>query len=151
MGIISDRWKNNKYHVGDGIYFPDDTVIPILTGEHGKYYVGKRETLVEAIQRYKEDDEDEDWADFYYTGNTNHKNYQLKFGGGDQESEGIIILEHDHVLRWIIHFNDSEEFINANFDGNMIIAVAEYYPHKNLFNIPMVHPEEFTCEKSYEL
>jgi hypothetical protein len=147
MGLILDKWENNKYHAGDGIYFPNDTVIPILTNKQGEYYLGTREDINTILEK----DDDDEWADFYYNRNAIHNKYQLKFGGGNYESEGIIILEHSNVLEWIIHLNDCEEITLAKFDGNQIIAVAEYYPHINTFYIPINKPEDFIYTTKHEL
>lgn len=147
MSLVIDQWKNSKYHFGNGIYFPNDTVVPIFTNERGEYYCGPREDINMSMIKYNQDT----WADFYYTGNLKYKNYQLKFSGGDCEGEGIVILEKNNVLEWIFHLNNSEEITNVTFEGNNIRVFAEYYLHKNTFIIPINEPEKFIFQKNYEL
>jgi len=67
----------------------------------------------------------------------------VEAGGGPVEAEGFVAVSDavSGVLVWVRHLSDSEAFTAVSVENGEVVAVAEEYPFRNVFQIPLGEPQ----------
>jgi hypothetical protein len=141
MGIVTARWKDKQCRWENGLFLATDEFIPLVGTPETGYQAGAAEPFAEVLSRGAGD-----WAevDVWCSCRDETRGLLVEAGGGPVEAEGFVALSDATTgeLRWVLHLYDSEAFTAVSVNGEEIVAVAEEYPIRNEFRIPISEPQE---------
>jgi hypothetical protein len=136
VSVIEAWWNNEECRIEDGIYFVDDSYVP-LTG------------FLPALPRRPVQDLITVRPDYCASLNVGDPLVELSsllvFGGdGSWEGEGFLALlrGNDRTLVWVLHSARSGAFVSADLDGEILVAQSIDYPNSYHWRIPMDSPWE---------
>jgi hypothetical protein len=134
MSEIAKRWITEECHTEDGIYFGDDTFIPLQENTPQL----PRRTITELLSC-----EPDNWSAIMIGAPlTSSSNYLVYGGETSWEGAGFLALVRasDRSLIWLLHSSTSEPFRSASIIGDLIVAESYEYPMGYRWEIPIDAP-----------
>ncbi len=115
MNIIKGRWLTEQCRIEEGIFFSDDTYIPLV----GNVPQLPRRTITPLLAQSPDD-----WSSIDGGQLAVLPGYRVFGGNTSWEGAGFIALvrESDGALVWLLHSENSEPFRSASIDGELIVA-----------------------------
>jgi len=142
MSVITDRWLSEECRAEDGIYFPDDTFIPLI--DNVPQF--PRRAIAELLRL-----EPDAWSGIYAADPLAAVPDHLVFGGETSREEAgflALVQESDRSLVWLLHSSKSEPFRSASVQGAVLIATSREYPSSLRWEIPLEAPWALTVAAS---
>lgn len=134
MGVISERWASLECRIEDGIFFADDTFVPLVENEPELPRIPVDQLLTEK-------------PDWWWEVNLGEPLAQgqghVLFGGGTSwEGAGFLALVRmeGNSLEWVLHSSRSEGFCSAELTDGVIRATSGDYPVVYHWTIPVPAP-----------
>lgn len=134
MSEITKRWLSDECRLEDGIYFPDDTFIPL--GGHVPQL--PRRPIDELLRT-----EPDAWESIYRGDPLAALPDHVVFGGETSwEGAGFLALVRasDRSLVWLLHSACSEPFRSASVQGSVLFATSGEGLSSSRWNIPLQSP-----------
>ena len=137
MSIAMTRWACSECWSLDGLLLPTDVFIPLDGSPEAGYRAASSVLLAELLSRG-----DGDWVevDPFCRCRDESRGILVEAGGGSLETEGFVAVSDAGGLMWVLHLYDSEAFTAVRVEGDEVVAVAEEYPFRNEFRIPITDP-----------
>jgi len=133
-------WKRERCPAEDGIYFPDDTWVPL----NGLAPQGQRGPIPDFSNFL---------TDVYHQAPLARSAEYVAAGGMTSwEGSGYLALlgRDGHDLLWILHSSESEPFVAAALSQGCIKAFSSEYPFYCEWLIPVSMPWGFSCRQQFE-
>lgn len=117
MSTIMKRWLSEQCRIEDGIFFSDDTYIPLV----GNVPQPPRRSISPLLANSPDD-----WSSIHVEQLAALPGYKVFGGDTSWEGAGFIALvrESDGSLIWLLHSEQSEPFRSASIDGELIVALS---------------------------
>lgn len=134
MGVAAAKWATHECWSAEGLLLPTDEFIPLHGSPEVGYRAGPPESLACGAG---------EWVEVDPHCRCEAHGLLVEAGGGPVEAEGFVAVT-DAVsggLVWVLHLSDSEAFTAVSVDGGEVVAVAEEYPFRNVFRIPIDEPQ----------
>jgi hypothetical protein len=134
MSEVEDHWFSEECRVEDGIYFADDTYVPLAQNVP---QLPRRS--VEQLLRIEPDA----WSSVYPGEPLALLPGHVVLGGATSwEGAGFLALvrESDGSLVWLLHSSESEAFLSASVQGDLLVATSSEYPSNFRWEIPIDAP-----------
>jgi hypothetical protein len=141
MGVAAAKWATHECWSAEGLLLRNDEFIPL----HGSPEVGYRAGPPEPLDRRAGE-----WVEVDSRCRSEDRGLLIEAGGGPVEAEGFVAVT-DVVsggLVWVLHLSDSEAFTAVSVDGGEVVAVAEEYPFRNVFRIPIGEPQMLRVQQT---
>jgi hypothetical protein len=138
MGVATAKWAGHECWSADGLLLPADVFVPLHGSPQVGYRAGPPAPLVELLAQGRGE-----WVEVDPLCRYRHKARGLlvEAGGGPVEAEGFVaVADAAGGLVWVLHLSDSEAFTAVSVEGGEVVAVAEEYPFRNEFRIPIAEP-----------
>ena len=124
MSTITERWLSEQCRIEEGIFFSDDTYIPLVSNvpQLPRRSIGP-------LLAHSPDD----WSSIDGGQLAVLPGYRVFGGDTPWEGAGFIALvrESDGALVWLLHSEQSEPFRSASIDGELIVAISREDGLKN--------------------
>ena len=138
MSLVQDKWHSWECRDEDGVFFPNDEYIGLSFDAAGLTHTTARvpvETLIDKTP--------DGWTDIDAACECSNDQYTVMGGGGSWEGEGWVALveKENRELKWLLHLSDSEAITELTLEGEVVRAVATYYPFRSILKIPITRPE----------
>lgn len=141
LGMTERMWRRNRIRLEDGIFFADDTWIPLTLDDEGTIAVGERAALEEILETNPDG-----WAEVSPVHGCEARSGELRAtgGGGDSEGEGFIAVTDGNSQRllWLLHLSCSERFRTLDVSDSILRALSEEHLRKLEWAIPLGKPEK---------
>jgi hypothetical protein len=138
MSEITNHWLSDECRTEDGIYFSDDTFVPLMA----RLPELPRRSVAELLKL-----EPDSWSSVYI-GEPLAKCSGYVVLGGETSCEGAgflaLVREADESLVWLLSASDSEGFRSASILGQTITAKSQEYPIAWQWKIPLYSPWALT-------
>jgi hypothetical protein len=132
-------WRRNRIRLEDGIFFSDDSWIPLTTGDDGRLKAGERTSLEEILESNPDG-----WTEVDPSAGCEASIGGLKVvgGGGAWDGEGFVALLDSTTLRpvWVLHVSTGSRFRTVAVADSMILAVSGEPPEGREWSIPVGNP-----------
>jgi hypothetical protein len=142
MNEISKHWLAEECRVEDGIYFDDDTYIPMIQNSPQV----PRRSIGELLSRSPEG-----WSGVY-PGEPLAVANGFVVLGGETSWEGVgflaVVREKDESLVWLLHSSGAEAFRSASLVGEALLATSSEYPSAIRWEIPVFAPWNLKVERT---
>src|SRR4051812_46388514 len=138
MGVATAKRAAHKRLSAEGLLLPIDEFIPLRGSPGAGYRAGAPEPLAGLLAF-----ETGGWVevDPLCCCRDQARGLLVEAGGGPVEAEGFVaVTDAAGGLVWVLHLNDSEAFTAVRVEGDEVVAVAEEYPFRNEFRIPVAEP-----------
>ncbi|MDG3006116.1 hypothetical protein [Paludisphaera mucosa] len=139
MGIATGKWERHECRSENGILYATGLFVPLVGSPEFGYQSGPPETLSSLLSRRAGE-----WieVDTLCRSLEPGSGVVVEAGGGFFEGEGFVAVAGPPGggLIWVLHLSNSEAFTAVAVDGSEIVAVAEEYPSRNEFRIPLREP-----------
>ena len=138
--IVARQWNNRRCRIEAGIFFPDDTFVPLRPERQG-YARGDRVAIETLLAR-----DPHGWFELDARATFRRDEVEVSCGGGPWEGEGFVATVAGVArvagdrLQWLLHLTDSEAFVEVKIEGAMIVARSEEYPVRIDWTIPLDDP-----------
>lgn len=139
MSVAIAKWATHECWSAEGVILPTDEFIPLHGSCETGYRAGPPEPLARAAGGWVEVDTQCQFESHALI---------VEAGAGPVEAEGFVAVT-DAVsgrLVWILHLSDSEAFTAVTVEDGEVVAVAEEYPFRNVFRIPIGEPQMLRVE-----
>ena len=144
MSEITKRWLSEECRIEDGIYFPDNTFIPLI----GHVPQLPRRPIDELLRT-----EPDAWSSIYPGDPLAAVHDHVVFGGETSwEGAGFLALvrESDRSLVWLLHSAQSEPFRSAIVQGSVLFATSGENLSSSRWKIPLEAPWSLSHPASEE-
>jgi hypothetical protein len=139
MGVVSMKWDGHECRSEDGVLFSSDQFVSLTGSPQSGYRAGTSESLELLLSRGAGG-----WIeiDLRCRCRDDINMVIVEAGGGFYEGEGFVavISQLTGELAWVLHLSDSEAFTAVSVDGAEVVALAEEYPIRNEYRIPLSEP-----------
>lgn len=143
-GMAERMWRRNRIRLEDGIFFADDTWIPLTMNDEGSMVAGERLALEQILE-----DNPDGWAEADPAPGCEAVSGTLRAigGGGAWEGEGFVALLEggSGKLVWLLHLSSAERFRSMEIRGDVLVAVSEEPPNRLEWTIPLTEPERISA------
>jgi hypothetical protein len=140
MSEITNHWRSDECRIEDGIYFSDDTYIPLESNVPQP----PRRPISRLIER-----DPDNWTIIERNPLTTFSGYAIFGGDATWEGAGFLALaqESNGFLVWLLHSGESEIFRSAKVEKNILIAISgEDGGNSYRWEIPLAEPWLLTVE-----
>jgi hypothetical protein len=147
MGMASGKWITRKCRSEDGVLFATDQFISLAGGPPVGYRSGSPEPLAALLSRGAGD-----WIEVetLCRFQDDSRGIIVEAGGGGWEGEGFVAVSalFSGELVWVLHLSESEPFKSVTLNDGEVVAIAEEYPFRIEFRIPLMEPHRFRVESN---
>jgi hypothetical protein len=149
MGIASTMWESRKCRSEDGVLFASDQFVRLAGGVQGGYRPGSPEPLSALLPR-----ETVEWieVDPLCRFQDDASGVTVEAGGGSWEGDGFVAVISllSGELIWVLHLSESEHFTTVTVNEGEVVALAEEYPFRNEFRIPLKAPHRLRVASRHD-
>jgi len=148
MGVASAKWEDRECRSEDGVLFASDQFVSLTGSPSDGYQTGSPEPLAALMSRgsgqWTEVDPLCRYQD-YASG------VVVEAGGGSWEGEGFVAVISllSGELVWVLHLSESEPFTAVNVNEGEVVALAEGYPFRNEYRIPLREPHRLQVSSTH--
>lgn len=138
MGEILDKWRLDHAPIDDGIYFPDDSMVPMV----GLDAKSPRRSLPPLSEL-------QGWQRLYLSKLLENSDRIVLGGSTPWEGCGVlaVVERQGSGLLWLLCSSESEPFVSAEVDGESLIAVSEEYPRRIRWRFILERPWELEARE----
>gem|GEM_PF-2135951 len=145
-GTTERMWRRKRVRMEDGVFFGDDTWVPLVPDSSEGFSAGER-TGTEAIMEAEPDG----WAELDSTPGLMAKTGDLVIdaGGGSGEGEGFVTAADREGGRflWILHVNSGGRIASLSVEAGVVRASSESGTTGSglEWTIPVFNPAALQC------
>lgn len=139
MSVASAKWEVHECRSEDGVLYTTDLFVSLTGTPKVGYQPGPTEPLAVLLSRGTGD-----WieVDPQCRFQDDAGEIVVEAGGGSFEGEGFVAVTRlpGNKFVWMLHLSNPEPFTSVTVDGSEVVALAEEYPYRNEFRIPLSEP-----------
>ena len=148
MGVASTKWEAHECRSEDGILFAAGQFVTLAGTPRGGYRCGSPEPIAALLSQGAGE-----WieVDPLCRFQDDASGVVVEAGGGPWEGEGFVAVVSlvSGELVWVLHLSGSEVFTAVSVNEGVVVAVADEYPFRNEFLIPLNEPHRLQVSSQH--